>query len=304
MSQGYLNALYVESLREFGTPLHLPRSNGWLLERPIEGTSLRDAMGPYPLFACDDWSKLREDLEDHRGRLVSVALVTDPFAPVSPATLGGCFDRVWRFKEHFVLDLSKPAAVSNHHRYYARRGLREVRITRQDRLDAAALDRWIDLYTNLVRRHSLTGIRAFSRESFAAQFRVPGVVMLEACHGDKVVGAHLWYVQGDKAYSHLMALDVQGYLLQAGYALYWEAIHSSSALFGPQVRWLTLGAGAGVDAASDDGLTWFKRGWSDETRPVYLCGKVLERENYSALSHTKGTAQSSYFPAYRAGEFG
>jgi len=261
-------------------------------------------MGPYPLFVCDDWTHLREDLEAERRRLVSVALVTDPFAPVAPAILSGCFDRVSRFKEHFVVDLSKPPVVSSHHRYYAKRGLKQIRVSGQDNLDAAALDRWVDLYSNLVGRHSLSGIKAFSRESFAGQLRVPGLVMLEAWHDGKVVGAHLWYVQGDKAYSHLMALNVEGYLLHAGYALYWEALHSSAALFGPEVTWLTLGAGAGVDATSDDGLTWFKRGWSGETRPVYLCGKVLDSENYSALSNARGTAQSSYFPAYRAGEFG
>ena len=261
-------------------------------------------MGAYPLFVCDDWSRLSEDFDAQQGRLVSIALVTDPFAPVDPVTLGERFERVSRFKEHFIVDLSAPSAISSHHRYYAKRGLKQVRVTRQDNLDDAAVDRWVELYANLVRRHALRGIKAFSRESFALQLRVPGLVMLEAWHGRQPVGAHLWFVQGDKGYSHLMALNEAGYKLQAAYALYWEAIHASAALFGSQVRWLTLGAGAGVGSAGTNGLTWFKQGWSSQTRPVHLCGKVLDPENYLALCTARGTTEASYFPAYRSGEFG
>jgi len=45
---GYGDPAYVASLVHQGTPLQLPRSGAWLLERPIEGCGLRDAVGPYP----------------------------------------------------------------------------------------------------------------------------------------------------------------------------------------------------------------------------------------------------------------
>ena len=54
---GYMHLGYAESLVEFGTPRELPRSGGWVLERQIPGFSYRDAMGCYPLFACQDWSQ-------------------------------------------------------------------------------------------------------------------------------------------------------------------------------------------------------------------------------------------------------
>src|SRR4051812_33133883 len=52
---GYQGPGYVASLREFGRPLSLSRTGGFLLERAIPGTADRDAMGPYPLFCCRDW---------------------------------------------------------------------------------------------------------------------------------------------------------------------------------------------------------------------------------------------------------
>src|SRR5947209_826906 len=89
---GYAHPLYAQSLAEFGTPLELPGCGGWLLERPIRGADCRDAMGAYPLFACQDWSQFAADCEALRGRLVSLALVPDPFGPFDPASVAERFD--------------------------------------------------------------------------------------------------------------------------------------------------------------------------------------------------------------------
>jgi len=66
---------YARSLAEFGTPRELPNCEGWILELRIPSFPDRDAMGPYALFCCQDWSKLHADLE---GVLVtSLSLVTE-----------------------------------------------------------------------------------------------------------------------------------------------------------------------------------------------------------------------------------
>ena len=49
---GYMHPFYAEALSEFGTPVALPASGGWLLERCLPGTADRDAMGPYPSSAA------------------------------------------------------------------------------------------------------------------------------------------------------------------------------------------------------------------------------------------------------------
>jgi hypothetical protein len=283
----------------------LPLCDGWVIERPIAATSLFDAMGCYPLFACSDWSRLGEDCESLRYRCVSLALVTDPFAPLTEPDLRRWFDVVVRFKDHFVVGVGPghgPAA-SKHHRYYARKGLRETAVTRCDPSGPQALDNWSTLYANLVRRHGLRGIKAFSRQAFATQLQVPGLVMIQARRGEEIVGAHLWLVQGNVAYSHLMAMSDSGYQSNAAYALYWSAIERAAEFFGPHVTTLNLGAGAGLGGGVDDGLTLFKRGWARGTMPTYLCGKVLDPERYAALNAARGTPAMSYFPAYRHGEF-
>ena len=299
---GYLHAAYAASLAEFGTPRLLAHSGGWVLERAIPGTQARDAMGCYPLFACRDWSQLDRDLKELERDLVSLALVADPFGAYAPADLRRSFpDRCVPFKEHFVVELERaaPDAVSKHHRYYARRALAQVQVEHCP--DAAdLLDDWVALYATLSARHGLRGIKAFSRTAFAAQLAVPGMVVLRASHEGRTVGAHLWYVQGDVAYSHLAATCARGYEVMAAYALYWYALEH----FRTRVGWLDLGAGAGA-SADRDGLTRFKRGWATGTRPVYLCGRVFDRARYAALASARGgPAETSYFPVYRAGEFG
>src|SRR5229473_8652620 len=96
---GYAHPGYAASLSEFGTPRLLPRSGGWILERRIPGCQERDAMGCYPLFACQHWSQLHADLDEIGSELVSVTLVTDPFGGYQEGLLRQCFpDQVVPFK--------------------------------------------------------------------------------------------------------------------------------------------------------------------------------------------------------------
>lgn len=303
--QGYLSPDYARSLSEFGTPRQLPRSGGWLLERSIVDSPLRDALGCYPLFTCQDWPALQADLVALGSDLVSVGLVTDPFGDYSEEQLRSNFDRVVRFKEHFLVDLQRDPEeyVKRHHRYYARKSLKAARVERC--LDPLAhLDEWVSLYQVLVERHQLRGLKAFSRESFARQLQVPGLVMfrMTGSDGSELLASQLWYIQGDVAYSHLTAFSDAAYQQRSSYGLYWSAIDFWRREFADRVRWLNLGAGAGVSSHATDGLTEFKRGWSTETRPAYFCGRILNANRYDELSRLRSPSETNYFPAYRAGE--
>ena len=298
-SAGYGARSYAESLWQFGTPRHLPLSDGWLLQRSIPGFPNHDATGCYPLFACADWTQLAKDLDELQD-LVCVSLVTDPFGNYNENDLTTCFSKVVQFKEHFVADLGQSVEqiVSRHHRYYAQRALRQMEVTKVPD-PADHLDEWSTLYDNLIERHQLKGIKAFSKESFAGQLRVPGLVMLRAAVDGHAIGMHLWYTQGNVAHSHLAAFNSQGYELMASYALYWQAIHE----FTGKVRWLNFGAGAGVHDDSNGGLTRFKRGWATEKLTAYFCGRIFDVAAYERIALAKGKQNSPYFPAYREGEF-
>jgi hypothetical protein len=297
---GYMHPGHAASLAEFGTPRELPRSGGWLLERMIPGTEARDAMGTYPLFACRDWTGLRADLDNLEGELVSAALVTDPFGRYDRTLLNECFTTVIPFKEHFVADLSEPpeAFVSKHHRQHARKALSEVEV--QICVEPLALlEDWISLYDVLIEKHSITGIRAFSRTVFARQLALPGMVALRAERRGATVAANLFLVQEQTAYDHLAASSPEGYECLASYALKWHALH----YFRGRVRWIDWGGGAGATADHSDGLAWFKHGWSQTTRPAYFCGRILDETKYRQITRAKNLEHSRWFPAYRDGEF-
>lgn len=293
---GYLHGAYAAAFREFGVPTNLPNCNGWVIERSIPGSSYIDAMGCYPLFCCENWEAISRDLRTLASRLVSLVLVADPFGDYKETELRAAFDVVSPFKEHVVVDLHAPSQISRHHRYYVRRAMRFVTVEVAKNVVAHS-DKFADLYGTLVRSHDLEGIKAFSRQSLAQQMCVPGVVLFRAVQDDAVVGAHLWMVQRDVAYSHLLAMEARGYTVHASYALYETAIEH----FRGKVRWLDLGSGAGAVENVDDGLYAFKKGWANDTRIAYLCGARLNHEVYRRLSPTISN-HNSYFPAYRAGE--
>jgi hypothetical protein len=297
---GYADPSYAASLSEFGAPRRLPRSGGWLLERGIDDTGAIDAMGCYPLFACQDWQGLQADLDEAEG-LVCLSLVTDPFGAYDENYLRRCFrTTVVPFKQHFLSELTRPAeeVVSKHHRYYALKAVDQVTVERYDE-PARFLDEWIELWAYLSARHDIRGMRAFSRAAFEVQLSIPGMVMLRATHQGRAVGAHLWFLQGDVAYSHLAASNALGYELMSSYALHWFALSA----FAGEVRWLDLGGGAGLTGEDAGGLTNFKRGWTTETRTAYFCGRIYDDQKYQELVNARGLRASSYFPAYRDGEF-
>ena len=299
---GYLHPLYARSLSEFGAPVTLPQCSGWLLERRIPNSDLKDAMGCYPLFCCTDWTRLAADIEKVKDRYVTISLVADPFAPVTPVDLSRSFQLVQPFKKHFIIGVtdSTDRHIHRHHRYYARRALRQIQVRLVDD-PRACLDDWVRLYQILVERHHLRGVKAFSKMAFATQFKVPGLVIFQARRNGRTIGMHLWYLQSGVAYSHLSAFDQEGYSLRAAYALHWSAIQEFKRNHAQELRWIDLGAGAGAKENERDGLSIFKRGWGTAEKAKYFCGSICDRESYEALIATN-KIDSNYFPLYRGGE--
>jgi hypothetical protein len=299
---GYRHPDYARSLAGFGTPRLLPRSGAWILERTVPGTDFTDAMGCYPLFACEDWSGLPEDLNGLEGGPICLFAVTDPFGGHDPDLLRRCFPDVARpFKDHFVVDLSRSPDdfVAAHHRRYARRALRDVDV---ERVQAPARhgEEWVGLYAHLVERHGIRGIAAFGEESLRRQLGVPGIVAYRARCRDRTVGMVLWYASAGVGYYHLGACNEEGYALRAFFALFMASL---AGLASHGLAWLDLGAGAGVRGDAGDGLTRFKRGWATGTRAAWFCGRILDRTRYEDLCRSARGDGTAYFPAYRAGEF-
>jgi hypothetical protein len=295
---GYLHPQYAQSLAEFGQPRALPNAGGWILEQRIPDTSAFDATGCYPLFTCQNWHQLDLDLEELSSDLIALSLVTDPFGDFARAHLQRWFpDLVVPFKEHLVVDLSRPLTtfVSPHHQRYARKALQQLHVERCKE-PMQFLDDWMHCYQTLIERHHIQGIRAFSRAAFAQQLAVPGLVMFRAVFDCATVGMLLWYVQDTVGYYHLGAFTPVGYKQRSSFALFWSAFEYFA---DHGLQWLNLGAGAGLTKLSTDGLTQFKRGWSTGTRTAYFCGRIFKPATYAEIVQARGGATDGYFPAYR-----
>ncbi len=240
---GYLHPAYASSFDDIATPRELPACGAWILERGIAGSNLRDAMGCYPLFCCRDWTRLPEDVAALAGQLVSFTLVTDPFGEFGVADLQRVFDVVRPFKHHYIRDLANDSGIPapRRHKRNTAAAQRAVALVRVDEPMELA-DEWVALYGQLVERHDLTGLHAFSRRCLERQLAVPGVRMFSASAEDASSGYTSGTFQGDVAYGHLGATSRLGYDLMASYALYAFAIEQLR----PEVRWLALGSAPAI----------------------------------------------------------
>ena len=298
---GYQHPAYIRSLTEFGEPLALRRSGGWLLRRAIRGTDHQDATGPYPYLVCEDWKALGADLKDlerDTHGLVSIAAAPDPFGDYSLTDLQEAFpDRAVLFKQHFSADLHVgiDKIASQHHRREADRASRKLTLEVCDS-PIEYLESWNTLFDHAVRRFEIGGIRAFSRRAFEYQLAIPGTTMWIVRRGEEIVAASLTMIHGDVAHAHLLAATPEGRKLGASYVIYAGNIRHLA----ERARWIDWGGVAGpVDA--DTGLAAFKRGWSTGLRPAYFCGRIMDRARYAALANGAAAADS-YFPAYRAAD--
>lgn len=297
---GYLDPLYARSFSEIGEPIFLPVSRGWLIKRQIPGTNYFDAMGPYPLFFCENWNALSEDLNNLKSDLVSISLVIGPLMQFPIEIYKDCFDSFYAYKDHYLLDLSLPlgTVVSSNRRKDARRALQKLTV---DIKIAPDIDHqeWFLLYQNLAKRHAIKGIRAFSELCFIDQLAIPGMHFFRASYAGKVIGGSLYLVQGDTVYFHLSAFLDEGYDLDASYAVKWLALQ----YFAGKVRWMNLGGSTTNSGGLESGLDRFKKGWSSTTAKSYYCGKVLNPEIYQALAFSHGNVKNGWFPAYRSGDY-
>lgn len=297
---GYLNEGYAMSFSDYGLPRFLAHSGAWVLERQIPRTQHRDAMGCYPIFCCPNWDGLAEDFRAFEDQWVSLVLVTDPFSGMTAEWLARIFDHVLLFKEHFVADLSAPVdKILSRRRYaQAQRALLKLDLEiERPPLDCHLVKECWGLYRDLVQRRRVSGMSALSFQAFEQMLSLPGTVVLLARYENNAVGMHVEYQQADFVYGHLAAYNSLGYRVGAAAALHVAEIEYFHGLAG----WIDWGGAAGVEVGAVDCLAAFKRGFSNDRRNVYLCGRVFDREAYRQLAGSLDTG--TYFPAYRKGEF-
>ena len=282
---GYRHPLYAESFSGIGTPIFLPKSRGWLIKRKIPGTECYDAMGPYPLFFCEDWKKLFIDIKALSNELIALSFVIGPLEVFPVKVFQDFFDIFYEYRLHYLLDTELPLekVITTGRRRDALKSLQEVKV---EKILSPEIDlrEWCYLYQNLIVKHQITGIRAFSRESFEKQLAIPDTHYFRVMYQEQVVGGALFYLQDDAAYYHLAAQTNRGYELHSGYAAMWTAINELSS----KVRWIELQGGSSTNENKLDGLSEFKFGWSNAQRKSWFCGKILNAQRYAESQGARG----------------
>lgn len=288
----YATRTYAEGLPHVGEPVDVPEWGTQLLARAVPNGGRRDATGPYPLTPIAADADLAAGLERLKTEgLVSAVLVTDDRLRPDLTALEATFDRVRRFKSHFVYDrMLGPLEYAKHHRYEVRRAhgrLRAEEIRLADHLAA-----WQALYGELAARHGLSGLHAFPPIHHETLAKMPGVRTFAAFLDGQLVAAHIFVVHEGYAVSHLAASAAEGYRNGAAYAVNDLAV---TALTDCEI--INFGGGAGMDDDPSDGLVRFKKGFSNRIAASYICGAVLDPTAYAEMS--AGHDGTAFFPAYR-----
>lgn len=293
---GYSSHKYCNSLAKFGTPLITPLSELCFLKRKIDSTNF-DYIGQYPFVCSRSWKDVSHDINQLRETGgASVVFVTDPFSEKYVSQYLSTMTVARPFKRHFIVDLQKDwkQRLNGKKRYTIRQSLEVQTVKVLEGKRGQGPDFW-QLYQELILRHNIQGIQRLSKEIISDQLDIDGAVWVEARVDSRLVGGMIWYIDGDRAYSHLHAQSAEGYRLHTNYALYYSALNHLTAL---GIETASLGGIAGNKDVNNDGLANFKSLWSSREKYSWLCGEILNREKYDSLVKANGMSVD-YFPGYR-----
>lgn len=289
----YSSEKYSKSLFHMGRAVEVPEWGTCVIARPVPG-GREDIIGCYPLSIMKPDSDLDAGLARLRaGGFVSAVMILDDFHRPSIEALEHTFNLFRPFKTHFLhrgpLANYKPG---KDHRYKINRANRTV-TTRPIEL-ADHIDAWIALYDGLTDRHNLSGMHVFPRRGYEMLARLPGVHTIGGFIDEEMVACHIWVMHAGRVHSHLTASNALGYANRAAYA-----VSDASVKYFADADIINFGGGAGLGNDASDGLTQFKRGFSNDQAQSYICGAILDRAAYRELSGHDDVAENEYFPAYR-----
>jgi hypothetical protein len=282
---GYLHPSYAESFADAGEVRHLRGSGSWLLIRDIAGTPRRDAWVGYPRLVASDPRGLHDDIQGIAALTdaVAVTALTDPLSRLDGELLRPSFPDLVRVDaRHYVADLVSFWPARDHRRA-AREALRLVDVV-VEAAPALLVPAWEALGGATLPGREL----GLTDESLARQLALPGCVSFSALAEDGPVALAVVYVSGDDATLHAMTSSPVGEALGARYALVQTIVEDMA---GRGLRSLDLG--------TSDADPAFMDGWTEDLRPSYRCGRIIDRVAYDELVDEAGTADSAVFPSYR-----
>ena len=263
-----------------------------VLLRAIPGTDRVDAAGCVPLTPLPPDADLRAGLDELRAQgAVSVVLVADPLGGPTSETLAAAFDICRPFKTHYVVERgATPPKPRRDHRQRIAEATKIffVRIfDLENEIEGVAA-----LHRDQLLLHGIKLPIEDAQHQIRALARLPGTRVAGAFRDGRLESAVLFVAGTRTAYNHLTGTSAVGRAHGAHAACYAAAIDSF-----PLGTTIDLGGVPGLRDDPNHGLALFKRGFATTTRMAWLCGAILDRPAYAALS---AVDVGDFFPAYRA----
>jgi hypothetical protein len=292
--RAYADPQFGASHSEYGEVIRLARSEAVVLLVPLLTSGRHDAFGPYPLLSTRSPDLLVEDLVQMRDLgAVTFTAVLDPMEPLVPPDVRWDIHRP--YKTHFLtVPGAQTAGPSRHHRRELRVAASRVSVSVQSGAEAD-IDRWFNLWDAVQPTRSVAGMRSGSRHALTEQFGLSGAYAMWATAGGVDVAAQLVLFSATTAYAHLAVSNRLGREARAMYALDAALVEMAMAM-GLTVHW----GGAAGPSDTADGLTAYKRGWSNASRTAWIVGSVLDPDAYLSVGGTLPVDGAAWFPPYRS----
>ncbi|MEM4380264.1 MAG: GNAT family N-acetyltransferase [Thermoplasmatales archaeon] len=287
---------YASCFKEYSDPVYLERSRVFCLKLTNPYTPFFDLSYCYPFLPIKSLNGLIEDLKNVHGAYQCFYGVLSPWIQIVEEKEIAEFELFFQYKDHFFTDLNQElwSTLPNTHKRLIKKSEKKVSVNLA--YPNNVLDDWVQLYKNLIRRHQITGLTAFSDQTLRSFLLIPGAFVYAAYLDNQICGIAIFYPHDHLVYYHLAAYSDQGYQVSASYAIFWKAIRDFKQL---GFRALHLGGVPGV-YASESGLQRFKKGWATGCVRSFFCGKVLNKEQFELTRQMSGSASvTDYFPPYR-----
>jgi hypothetical protein len=269
----------------------LPSQN-FILKKAIANTDFFDACSCYPVYPITDQDMLGKDIEFlYAQDIVSWVFVSDVFFSNNDK-LAKVLDHFKPFKTHYLYNFSnRTVTYSNHHRRKVKKSQQfcNVQVIRL----RDYLEEWFKLYQHLTVKHNVNPKAAFPFSYFEALAAMDDFITIGAFENEQLTSAHIWLQYNGYVYAHLAASNDRGYATSAAYAIYDFALHYFNQ---NGAKIINLGGAAGTEN-NFSGLSFVKKGFSNQEATAYICGKILQPEQYQQL--TKQLPAHHFFPAYR-----
>lgn len=296
----YVNYEYINTLNNIGEPYKLPNLDLTCVKRLIPNEEdVYDIIGPYPFIIFEDieneLSQINSTVKKFKDNAITLSLIllfmdAEKIQKVIKMNL----DYFSFFKTYYAVRHSLPLPILNTNNrrniMKARKNLMFEFINKKDDIEEI-----FEIYRNNVQTKSLDATHTFSLEHFKFIIQFNDTLVSVVKHNNVIVSFYIWVKVGEKLYNHHLSGSTNiGKKNGSSHLCLWESIQ----YFHKNKTDLLLGSNSGSTNDPDNGLSRFKKSYSNFEASTYICGIIFNERMYDQLN--MGIDKSlNYFPLHR-----